>query len=699
MKSLLLRLGVLTCIIFLGLSYEKASAESTWQSQCESYGEIKPNQNPSFQHINCLLTSAALEAKIPPEVVKAVANQETGWRQFENGQPIISKDGGIGLMQLTNQLGYDQQKLKYDIKYNIQAGVEILSNMYGRNDLPKIKGAGSEVIENWYFPVMAYNGKKQANSPLKQSSGEKNVDAYQEKVFALIKNDSFINDTELGKFPFRTDDFEYLSAGNIKFRKMEYILTDPIHVSTYSFQMGDKVVVTEDNAKLRSKPSGSTGSEVVTYLPENTIMTIDGKFSYDQNLDSKNQYVWYPVKTVDQKFVGYISSAYIMKIGKVTKVNLTSDKVAPQAMGTPIQLKVTSEGSNEPQYRFYIRDEKDNLTTLQKYGSADTATWTPTNPGTYRIIIHAKDKNSSMDFESRTEVSYKIEAGKVTSVNVAPDKVAPQAVDTPIQLKVTSEGSKEPQYRFYIRDEKDNLITLQKYGSADTATWTPTNPGTYRIIIHAKDKNSSMDFDSRTEISYKVAGKVTSVNVTPDKVAPQTAGVPIQLKVTSEGSKEPQYRFYIRDEKDNLTTLQKYGSVDTATWTPTKSGTYRIIIHAKDKNSSMDFDSRTEVSYKIEAGKVTSVNITSDKAAPQAVGVPIQLKATSKGSEEPEYRFLIRDEKEALTTLQEYDKNETVKWIPTKPGTYRIIVHAKDKSKPGLNYYYESRTEMTYKVQ
>ncbi|HFK1743994.1 TPA: triple tyrosine motif-containing protein [Bacillus cereus] len=390
---------------------------------------------------------------------------------------------------------------------------------------------------------------------------------------------------------------------------------------------------------------------------------------------------------------------YKVGAGKVTSVNVTPDKVAPQAAGVPIQLKVTSEGSNEPQYRFYIRDEKDDLITLRKYGSADTATWTPTKPGTYRIIIHAKDKNSSMDFDSRTEVIYKVGAGKVTSVNVTPDKVAPQAAGVPIQLKVTSEGSNEPQYRFYIRDEKDNLTTIQKYGSADTATWTPTNPGTYRIIIHAKDKNSSMDFDSRTEVIYKVAGKVTSVNVTPDKIAPQGAGAPIQLKVKSEGSNEPQYRFFIRDEKDNLTTIQKYGSADTATWTPTKSGTYRIIIHAKDKNSSMDFDSRTEISYKIEAGKVTSVNVTPDKVAPQAVGVPIQLKATSKGSEEPEYRFYIRDEKDNLTTLQEYDKNEAVKWIPTKPGTYRIIVHAKDKSKPGLNLYYESRTEMTYKVQ
>ena len=208
--------------MFFGLSYEGAFAESTWTSKCSTYGEIKPNQNLSFQHINCLLTNAALEAKIPPEVVKAVASKENGvWKQFdEKGQPIVSEDNGIGVMQITNQLGYDQEKLKYDINYNIQAGVEILSSMYQRTDLPKIKGTGREVIENWYFPVMAYNGTKPSNSPLFQSNGLKNQAAYQEKVFSLLEKDSYLYGTKLGQFPFNAADFEYdpNSLENIRFK-------------------------------------------------------------------------------------------------------------------------------------------------------------------------------------------------------------------------------------------------------------------------------------------------------------------------------------------------------------------------------------------------------------------------------------------------------------------------------------------------
>lgn len=324
MKSIKMIAGFLTCLMLLGWSYEGAFAEQTWTSKCSSYGDIKPNQNPTFQHMNCLLTNAALEANIPPEVVKAVASKENGgWKQFdENGLPVISKDNGIGLMQITNQSDYDQEKLKYDINYNIQTGVEILNSMYhDRTDLPKIKGAGPEIIENWYFPVMAYNGKKPVNSPLYQSSGLKNTEAYQEKVFAFIEKDSYLNGTKLGQFSFDTADFEYdpTSSENVVFKKMEYTLTDQMHTSAYQFQKGDKVLITEDAVKLRSQPSTSS---VARSLAKDTTLIIEGNFVYDQSLTSINQFVWYPVKTEDQKLAGYISSAYITK-----KLNVPAVKV------------------------------------------------------------------------------------------------------------------------------------------------------------------------------------------------------------------------------------------------------------------------------------------------------------------------------------------------------------------------------------
>ena len=187
---------------------EEAVAQSTWASKCEA---VQPNENPTYQQMNCLLTNAAIDADIPPEVVKAVALQENNWKQFdEKGEPIISEDGGIGLMQITNKASYDQEKLKYDIYYNIEKGIEILNSMYDdRDDLPKIKGAGREVIENWYFPVMAYNGTNQLTVHCIAYWGRK-IQKPIKNRFSVKLNGKFQNSKDslqilLGQYPFETE--------------------------------------------------------------------------------------------------------------------------------------------------------------------------------------------------------------------------------------------------------------------------------------------------------------------------------------------------------------------------------------------------------------------------------------------------------------------------------------------------------------
>ncbi|MEH7305512.1 Ig-like domain-containing protein, partial [Neobacillus drentensis] len=259
--------------------------------------------------------------------VKAVAAQESDWRQFTaGGQPFISDDNGIGIMQITNQSNPDiQEKLKNDIYYNIQTGVEILSGMYQRSDLPKIKEIGSEVIENWYFPVLAYNGTKPVNSPLVQSDGLKNTKAYQEKVFARIQQDSFLGDTKLGQFPFTTGDFYYdpNSSNNIVFKKLEYTITNQMHTSMHLYHKGDKVSVTFEGVTLRAQPSSTSSSK--KKLAKATPLIVDGDFKYDQSVSSLNKFVWVPVKTSDQKLTGYISSAYISKKLDAPIVSIVDD--------------------------------------------------------------------------------------------------------------------------------------------------------------------------------------------------------------------------------------------------------------------------------------------------------------------------------------------------------------------------------------
>ncbi|MCM3788177.1 S-layer homology domain-containing protein [Domibacillus indicus] len=306
--------GVLS-VLAAGLSFSGQASADT--SACAAYGSVQPGVNPSFQHINCLLTEEALKQEVPPEVVKAVAMKENAWKQFdENGNPIVSADGGIGLMQLTNQSQFETELLKTDLVYNIKAGVTVLDQMF-ESDVPKISGAGRDVIENWYFPVMAYNGIKPVNSPVKQATGERNTAAYQEQVFAMIKNDSFLDEERsFADFGFKPEDFQYDPdrTDNIVFKKMSYTPTGKTNQTAYNLQKGDQAVIIADS-KLRSIPGGGT-NDYKEILPADTALTITGPFQFDENPNNTSrQFVWYPVRTTAGT-TGFVSSAYLEKSDK-----------------------------------------------------------------------------------------------------------------------------------------------------------------------------------------------------------------------------------------------------------------------------------------------------------------------------------------------------------------------------------------------
>ena len=264
--------------------------------------------NPDFSTMNCLLTETALSYDVPPEVVKAIAEGESGnWRHFdENGEAIVTADNGIGIMQITNQTGYDQDRLKNDIVYNIQAGVEILDRMFKRADLPRINGGERDVLEHWYFAIMAYNGTKPVNSPIVQATGERNTNAYQERIFQITEELGLIDVTEL---PFSREYFQYESnsSENIKFTELNFDFDLPLTKSKHIFKANQKAS-TATKVNIRTRPTTDSPSKGT--LRENEIVTIKGPFEYEEVSTKKNHFVWYPVKRNDGT-EGYVASSYL----------------------------------------------------------------------------------------------------------------------------------------------------------------------------------------------------------------------------------------------------------------------------------------------------------------------------------------------------------------------------------------------------
>lgn len=279
--------------------------------------------NPDYSTMNCLLTETALIYDVPPEIVKAIAEGESGnWRHFDvNGEAIVTADNGIGIMQITNQADYNQDRLKSDLVYNIRAGVETLNKMFKRKDLPSINGGEKNVLEHWYFAIMAYNGTKPVNSPIIQATGERNATAYQEKILQIIEKLELL---DLTVPHFSREHFQYDSSSkeNIKFSEMNYDFDLPYTKSKYFFETNQKVIVTTKN--IRERPT--TDSQTVGTLREGETVTITGPFEYEEVPTKTNHFVWYPVKRNDGT-KGYVASSYLSDaaLPSTTPVNTSKD--------------------------------------------------------------------------------------------------------------------------------------------------------------------------------------------------------------------------------------------------------------------------------------------------------------------------------------------------------------------------------------
>ena len=155
-----------------------------------SFGISALTTSPTPADISASLTKWAQQYNIPPVLLKAIAWQESGWRQFNpDGSVLMGGDKiGIGIMQISDYNASDPtqatyiNKLKTDYDFNIAEGARVLNQKW--RTVPKIGDGDRNKLENWYFAVMAYNSWADRNNPnYAQALGSR---AYQDIVFSLV---------------------------------------------------------------------------------------------------------------------------------------------------------------------------------------------------------------------------------------------------------------------------------------------------------------------------------------------------------------------------------------------------------------------------------------------------------------------------------------------------------------------------------
>ncbi|MBI3185290.1 MAG: hypothetical protein HYZ28_24390 [Myxococcales bacterium] len=150
-------------------------------------------------------------ARFPCELLKAIAMQESGWRQFcvpdtpadqvgGASRTIISFDCGYGVGQVTSGMhigespGFDRSRVASDATYNLATGTRILASKWSYTNC--VGDNQPRIVEHWYSATWAYNGLAYSNNPnnpiystsrgvYRPSVG--GAAPYQEKVFGRVE--------------------------------------------------------------------------------------------------------------------------------------------------------------------------------------------------------------------------------------------------------------------------------------------------------------------------------------------------------------------------------------------------------------------------------------------------------------------------------------------------------------------------------
>ncbi|GEM_PF-2649570 len=364
--------------------------------------------------------------------------------------------------------------------------------------------------------------------------------------------------------------------------------------------------------------------------------------------------------------------------------NMTTSVPSPQISGTQIKI-TTNDGIEMPNvlYKYSIFDGT-SWKTIRDYSQDKNCNWVPEKGGNHRIWVDAK--NTTTGEVISASILYDVIQKPIVSKISFDNNMAAAGEKT--RIKVDAKGDGKLLYKFAI-DDGSGWKVVKDYTNDNYYDWTPSKAGSYRIWVDIKDERSANSYDSYINTYYNVLSPLVINNITNTPASPQVSGSQIKF-TTNEGFNTLgiQYQYSIYDGV-SWKILRSYSDDPTVVWAPEKGGNYRVWVDAKDKISGRVISA--SILYDIIQRPILN-SITFSTPSPGEMNKEIRITANANRSTNVLYKYAI-DDGSGWKVVQDYTTSNSIKWVPTSSGTYRIWIDIKDKLSPNdydsyCNTYY-----------
>ena len=139
-----------------------------------------------------------------------------------------------------------------------------------------------------------------------------------------------------------------------------------------------------------------------------------------------------------------------------------------------------------------------------------------------------------------------------------------------------------PEYEFWTETSDGSWHIVQPWSTDNTLTMPNVGPGSYPVVVQALDAGQIAAGEWTMALAQtfivNVGSSVTITGVTP---ADATVGKAVSLTAQAHNLIQPVYQWWIETPGGVWRSLGNYGP-GTAQFTPTVSGTYHVVVYAKD---------------------------------------------------------------------------------------------------------------------
>jgi hypothetical protein len=447
-------------------------------------------------------------------------------------------------------------------------------------------------------------------------------------------------------------------------------------------------------------------------------LSTNGGTSYStlQDWGSSPTLVWTPASPIaDARIVVWARSsgvtadapqsqatvAFQITTGPLALTGITPNLASPQTTGTSITFIANATGGVTPrQYKWWLLFNG-SWSVVRDWSTNSSFFWTPSVAGTYRVAVWVRNWGNTADMyenaNSNGSIEYVVTHGAVplsiTSLTSNPS--SPQVSGTAITFAVASSGGTTPhQYKWRVSTDGGNsYTTAQDWSTNSSFTWTPGSAiADARISVWARNSGVTADApQAQSSVAYVItapsAGALVLNSITPNVVAPQTAGTTITFTANATGGTAPyQYKWWLFDGAWNV--VSNWSTSHTLAWTPaTASSAYRIGVWVRNASSTADtYDNASangSVGYSITAGAspVSIGSLTANLPSPQVTGTSITFSATANGGTAPhQFKWrLSTDGGASFTTVQDWSSSASFTWTPgSQVAAARITVWSRN---------------------